>query len=415
MHSRMVLAAVVSAAICQAQDATFTHFPGLRNDGSSMVGVSRDGRVVFGSSFIGFGEEGVWWTRETGMVRLAPLNRYAGAAPLAASRDGGVLVGGGPRRNGWDEGFRWTGRDGCVGIGFLPNTRRASNAIDVSADGSVIVGVDDIGGFAGAFRWTKEDGMVGLGSLPGGNEFSLALAVTPDGRVIVGVSSTDHGNIAFRWTEQEGLVELGDLPGDINASTATAVSNDGRVVVGFSFNDDGFGFRWTEDEGLQPLTHSFPPLALGVPAWIRPLAMSADGSVVVGEVRNSRSIRGFVWDEECGTRGFREFLRDEHGLDLEGWHLEFPSDISDDGRILVGAGLSPAGRTEGWMIDLGPYPCPADLDRDGVVGLGDVQALLAHFGTRVIGMHPQGDVNFDGDIDLQDLGLMLSAFGTSCE
>ena len=53
--------------------------------------------------------------------------------------------------------------------------------------------------------------------------------------------------------------------------------------------------------------------------------------------------------------------------------------------------------------------CPGDANGDQVVDLGDLNAVLASFGTD-----NGGDVDGDGDTDLQDLNLVLSNFGSAC-
>ncbi len=58
-------------------------------------------------------------------------------------------------------------------------------------------------------------------------------------------------------------------------------------------------------------------------------------------------------------------------------------------------------------------PCPADLNRDGLVDLVDLAQLLGHFGTFNVS-HSDGDINQDGLVDLTDLAIMLSNFGTHC-
>lgn len=59
-----------------------------------------------------------------------------------------------------------------------------------------------------------------------------------------------------------------------------------------------------------------------------------------------------------------------------------------------------------------PYPCPTDLDGNGVVDLADLTRLLSHFG--VGGTAQEGDIDLDGDIDLIDLTLLLSNIGLTC-
>jgi len=61
-----------------------------------------------------------------------------------------------------------------------------------------------------------------------------------------------------------------------------------------------------------------------------------------------------------------------------------------------------------------PPPCPADLDADGVVGLGDLSILLSHYGTASGASPEDGDLDADGDVDLADLSVMLARFGSIC-
>jgi len=57
---------------------------------------------------------------------------------------------------------------------------------------------------------------------------------------------------------------------------------------------------------------------------------------------------------------------------------------------------------------------PADLDGDCTVGLADLAALLAHYGTTSGATHADGDVDGDGDVDLEDLAALLANYGDSC-
>jgi len=51
----------------------------------------------------------------------------------------------------------------------------------------------------------------------------------------------------------------------------------------------------------------------------------------------------------------------------------------------------------------------ADLNDDGIIDITDLGILLSAFGTS-----DSGDINGNGITDISDLGLLLSAFGTSC-
>jgi hypothetical protein len=59
--------------------------------------------------------------------------------------------------------------------------------------------------------------------------------------------------------------------------------------------------------------------------------------------------------------------------------------------------------------------CPdGDLDDDGDVDLQDLATLLAHFGAVSGATWPDGDIDADGDVELQDLAILLAHFGSTC-
>jgi hypothetical protein len=60
-------------------------------------------------------------------------------------------------------------------------------------------------------------------------------------------------------------------------------------------------------------------------------------------------------------------------------------------------------------------PCPADLDGDGTIGLGDLAIMLANYPTESGATGSEGDLDGDGDIDLADLAILLSVYGTDCQ
>lgn len=54
--------------------------------------------------------------------------------------------------------------------------------------------------------------------------------------------------------------------------------------------------------------------------------------------------------------------------------------------------------------------CPADINRDLLVGLSDLSLLLSEFGTE----GNRSDIDLDGFTSLSDLSILLSNFGISC-
>jgi probable HAF family extracellular repeat protein len=319
-------------------------------------GVSADGKVVVGTSQSSNGLEAFRWTATNGMVGLGDLAGGSFSSSAAGvSADGTVVVGSGASSSG-TEAFRWTQATGMVGLGDLPGGPFNSHAYAVSGNGQTVVGdsTSALCPFYGeAFRWTATNGMVGLGDFPGGSADSHANAVSADGSVIVGDSSSSNNTVAgvteaFRWTEGTGMVPLGDFPGGGFSSIAYGVSADGSVVVGRGHSGVEDPFRWTTATGLVHL--GFLPCD----TWSTAFASSADGSIIVGDPNQGTGDCAFIWDAQDGMRSLHYVLTNDYGLSVTGWQLSHASAITPDGKIIVGYGTNPSGKTEAWLADLTP-------------------------------------------------------------
>ena len=205
---------------------------------------------------------GVFTDLHTGAA-FAPggsLENYVESFGIAMSADTNVVAGLATNNLGNQQAFRWTQATGMTGLGFLPGYS-SSHASAISADGSTIAGyVFDQNGMYQAMYWTQATGMVGIGSLPTApGQNSFANAVSANGSVIVGSAVADgaFNNHAFRWTQATGIQDLGMLPGGAY-SYAVAVSADGTIIAGGSGGTGGgnfgFAFRWTQATGMQKLS-----------------------------------------------------------------------------------------------------------------------------------------------------------------
>ncbi len=359
----LAIGIVVVLAISVSAEAISFHgigFLSSSNPGSGANGVSGDGNVVVGWSRSGSSMEmeAIRW--EAGS--MVGLDHLSGGMPwgraYGASIDGSVVVGEDGRPSD-SKAFRWTDTGGMVG---LPGSFfQTSVAYDVSSDGSVVVG-RNLNHQAGYWAGTPTTwSLLCSGS---------AYGVSPDGSTIVGV---DHDtNQAFRWTDTGGLGGLGGISG--GSSEARDVSADGSVVVGTS---NGEAFRWTPDggmEGLGGLTGDISSTAL---------AVSADGSIIVGKRWDFYVDHAFIWDSDNDMQDMRTYLVGQ-GLDMSGWRTLYEATgISDDGLTIVGTGehmVSGSWVSEGWIATLDPQgpppppPIPEPLTMlcvfGGVVGLG---------------------------------------------
>ena len=186
-----------------------------------------------------------------------------------------------------------------------------------------------------------DSGMVGLGDLPGQTFISQALGVSADGNTVVGESRSFSGPEAFIWRSSTGMVGLGDLPGSPFASIARGVSASGNAVVGegsvarlgaFNTVTRAFISRSPNFLALQNLGD-----LSGGPSDGDSLAyaVSADGSVVVGEGSSSFGREAFVWRAPTGMVGLGDLT--------DGSFFSQALGVSADGNTVVGRGTSASG------------------------------------------------------------------------
>ena len=89
------------------------------------------------------------------------------------------------------------------------------------------------------------------------------------------------------------------------------------------------------------------------------LAISDDGLVIVGKGETDAGNEAFIWDRFNGMRSLLGVLSVDHGIDLTGWQLSEATDVSSDGRVVVGTGVNPSGFDEAWRVTLPAIPLPA--------------------------------------------------------
>src|SRR5262249_45941594 len=98
------------------------------------------------------------------------------------------------------------------------------------------------------------------------------------------------------------FISLGGLPGGTINSTALAVSADGSVVVGCSDSDVGVqAFRWTRHAGM---------VGLG---FQRASAVSGDGSIVVGHRLVANRAEPVRWTQQGGVQSLGIIAGYEYG------------------------------------------------------------------------------------------------------
>ena len=330
-----------------------------RTSGALPGGVSASGAVVVGGlSTAG----GFYWMPTTGAIYIGGL----GAANV--SRDGSTIVGVAADSRGaqaaiWQRAAEWR----LLGS-FRPNSASCgvslSSAADVSRDGKVVVGLAWDGcNLAHAFRW-EESGMVDLGSSVAGRA-SRADGVSGDGRVVVGHQETAGGfTQGAQWVDGRQALLTG--PGGM-VGTAKAANLDGSIIVGRVCNPNATqpseptfqsGWVWTPQDGLKCLPAPKLRVSPGPLIIVEARAVSDDGRVIGGSqnVGGSDDSDAVIWIDRVPYY-LKDYLR-AHGVPnaFETWvNTGTITDISPDGRIIVGKGAALTG-FRGYMVILGDKP-----------------------------------------------------------
>ncbi|MEO1718344.1 MAG: GC-type dockerin domain-anchored protein [Planctomycetota bacterium] len=218
------------------------------------------------------------------------------------------------------------------------------------------------------------------------------------------VATATAGLFVSSLASGQVLLEVGDLPGGGVGTVPRAISADGSVVVG-DVDTGGFGiglegFRWTRDTGIVGIG-DLP----GGPDFTRAFGVSGDGSVIAGTGRGllpGLEMTRWVGGGPPTPLGF-----------LPGGGQTGALAISNDGLVLVGEAVNPDGRPEavfwtelGGFVRLGDFPGPVG-DPNGFVS----QALAVNRDGSVIVGRGRSERDFEAfrwtaATGLQDLGLM---------
>ncbi|MCC5839977.1 MAG: hypothetical protein JJT96_07625 [Opitutales bacterium] len=192
-------------------------------------------------------------------------------------------------------------------------------------------------------------------------------AVSADGSTVVGravfpLDGETTGQRGFRWRFGEGFTVINPVIGG-NRTNANAVSADGSVVVGESATSFGYtvGFRWVGGNSTPILN---PDSQNNAPT-VNPTSVSGDGSIVAGQTRpfpQNQILRSFTFIDNTFTN-FGEVL--EGTARNSGIHTNRINGVSGDGRFV--AGWSDA------AVNSGGVPLQGfrlDLETGDVIGLG---------------------------------------------
>jgi probable HAF family extracellular repeat protein len=302
-------------------------------------GVGVNGFVIVGTFFSG---GSFYWMPTSGVTSIG------GTQAAAVSRDGRTIVGNELDDAGHEQAAIWTGGTTWRLLGSVgqarPCDRLVSGAFGANDDGRVVVGLAWDGcSYARAFRWEESTGMVDLGRL--GARSSRANGVSGDGRVVVG---WDEATTGFRrgakWVDGTETVIQGPS-GDVGE--AFAANPDGSLIVGtncdpMDYHSAASAWTWRPNEGVQCSRIDVPGWLPDFPYQLLLQNTSDDGRVMGGALSFGLDAESVVWFDGEPVL-LRDYLR-SHGLPeaFEGWvNTGFVTDVSADGRTLVGFGAGP--------------------------------------------------------------------------
>jgi len=296
------------------------------------VALSGDGSITVGTTEQG---DPFRWTRVTGFVTLPGTD----CSVSAMSTDGVYTVG---ACGGETSAARWMGTSVPVNMG-IPFPFTHGGIFGANASGSVLAGrVYDIANAASArsMIWrngTSPTALVNAASVTS----SYAVAVNADGSVIAGTARVTASGMdqAYRWTQAGGMVLIPYLAGGAISSVAD-VSADGNKVVGTSTATGGNrAFLWNAG-ALTAMVVPGDTASFG-------FAISDDGTTVGG-----RGSSGAWLSVNGGTPQLVGTTLAALGIDLASFGLRDVTDVSANGKVVVGTGSEVDGDLEGWIAVL---------------------------------------------------------------
>jgi len=342
----MALLTLTFALPAIAQTASFHglgQMPGaMRGAGTFSTGISSDASTIVGWAWVcptgqttctsSDKTEAFRWTVAGKYQVLGDLGSGIGSMASATSAHGAVIVGNAPNGTNSFGAFRWAATQGMVA---LPVSMLFANA--VTPDGSMVVGGD---------VWWKISGKTGIfGPFAGNPDQTQAFGVIGTANAPVAVGAALKGsdvngatNHAFRWTPAGGLEDLGLTTG--TESIAIAISADGSTVVGEARDASGFwrAFRWTASTGMVDIG------TLGGPESVA-YAVNKDGTVIVGTSLTSGvsdSNHAFRWTATTGMEDLRTALQSVGVHTADKWlTVDTAGGVSADGTVITGFGLNP--------------------------------------------------------------------------
>lgn len=363
-----------------------------------------------------------------GLGQLAGYTQ--GSTAVDASADGGTIVGLArgsffhPMQGAYVATETWTWRAGSL----TPHGRgpdvQSNRPAAISRDGSCIVGTELAFAAGYSTGWVERSGVTTSVSTPVG-QFE-PIEVNSDGSRMIGREWALDGDdwvqpgLRFNWQQLCPAFMYRMLDGSDNGTYAFECPNglllaDGSFVVPPAIGPiRKINAAGTVVLGYQVWNIGQAPIFMGN-FFEDPKELSESGEWVVGAGTINGTgpgpffIGARIWSVRTGLRTLECVLR-EHGVLPPGWRLTDCVAISDDGTVLIGNGVNPAGVPEAWRAVI-PFVAPSpDHNRDGVLSVQDIFEFLALY----FSASPSADSNGSGTLTVQDIFDFLGAYFAGC-
>lgn len=263
----------------------------------------------------------------------------------------------------------------------------------------VVIGYD-YDPYTSSFYWTSSGGMV-YPDLADPNQLTAYPVYINDSNQVAYLTSDRSASSSIEYG-QISLGNLNDLGTIIRKSPTSsssmiyvaALTDTGHVLGTFIAREEWESDDWFDD--LEGGIYTPQQTVNLIDERFGLLDMNESLQIVGG------SLPATVWED--GDLAYLNDLIDP----AANWNLTFATDINDRGQIF-GSGISPDGEKHGYLLT----PLLAgDVDRNGTVGLLDLDILGSHFGESGAAWQ-DGDFNGDGVVDLFDLDAMGANFNQS--
>ncbi len=293
------------------------------------------------------------------------------------------------------------------------NTPRGICVLDADGDGDTDVVNTNNGGNTCSI--TRNDGTGVFGSATffdsgGAGEWAVAAAdFDEDGILDLAVGAK---------TSQRIVINTGDGDGTFTVASSTLCGGQVWMVVCGDVNGDGHedvsSINSSSNNGAFLFGNGTGGLGAAQTYPTDPFALATDLGDLDGDGDLDWVSASYNGDwrlfENNGLGGFL-FDQEFDAAQAASCSLMFDSDNDGDLDLAL---IDELADEVVLMENVGVNACPADLDFNGFIDLGDLSVLLANFGLPGGATFDQGDLDGDGDIDLDDLSELLIAFGTAC-